>query len=74
MQDNVAHSNMFYGMRVHPEFYPLVNPCAGFTAFNQVPAVFQGLISYKNGIKGLIATQVRMSAPTSIHFSPFLCA
>ena len=20
---------MFYGLRVHPEFYPRVNPCAG---------------------------------------------
>lgn len=25
----------------------------------QVPAVFNGLISYKNGMKGAIATQVR---------------
>jgi hypothetical protein len=25
--DNAAHSNLFYGLRVHPEFYPLSNPC-----------------------------------------------
>jgi hypothetical protein len=25
--NNTAHSNMFYGLRVHPEFYPLASPC-----------------------------------------------
>lgn len=25
--NNRAHSNMFYGLRIHPEFYPRVNPC-----------------------------------------------
>lgn len=26
--------------------------------FQQVPAVFDGFVSYKNGVKGAIATQV----------------
>lgn len=56
-KDNVAHSNMFYGFRIHPEYYPIQRPCDSST-FQQVPAVFDGLISYKNGVKGAIATQV----------------
>lgn len=56
-KDNVAHSNMFYGFRIHPEYYPVQRPCDTST-FQQVPAVFDGLISYKNGVKGAIATQV----------------
>ncbi|KAG1667228.1 hypothetical protein FOA52_009793 [Chlamydomonas sp. UWO 241] len=60
-KNNRAHSNMFYGLRVHPEFYPTESPCtSGIDSgdFTQVPAVFDGLISYKNGVKGAIATQV----------------
>lgn len=58
-KDNVAHSNMFYGFRIHPEYYPIQRPCDMMSNFQQVPAVFDGLISYKNGVKGAIATQVR---------------
>ncbi|KAG2448780.1 hypothetical protein HYH02_006132 [Chlamydomonas schloesseri] len=56
-ENNVAHSNMFYGLRVHPEYYPRKEPCNG-NRFQQVPAVFNGLTTYKNGVKGAIATQV----------------
>ena len=50
---------MFYGLRVHPEYYPRNNPCNGFYGtFEQTPAVFDGLTAYKNGMKGAIATQV----------------
>lgn len=41
--------------RVHPEYYPKNNPCGG--DFVQTAAVFDGLVSYKNGMKGAIATQ-----------------
>ena len=57
-KNNVAHSNMFYGFRIHPEYYPIQRPCDMLNNFQQVPAVFDGLISYKNGVKGAIATQV----------------
>lgn len=59
--NNHAHSNLFYGLRVHPEYYPRHNPCQAFTSgttFQQVPAVFRGTVAYKNGVKGAIATQV----------------
>eukprot|EP00798_Chlamydomonas_sp_ICE-L_P018974 gene18974-25550_t len=59
--NNTAHSNMFYGLRIHPEFYPKQDPCRKINSaggYNQVPAVFNGLMSYKNGVKGAIATQV----------------
>lgn len=55
--NNTAHSNMFYGLRVHPEFYPLANPCRS-SDWTQIPAVFDGLLAYRNGIKGAIFTQV----------------
>lgn len=65
--NNTAHSNMFYGLRVHPEFLPVTNPCAydyDSTAVNygnlggaQVSATFQYLTAYKNGMKGAIMTQ-----------------
>ncbi|KAG2432951.1 hypothetical protein HXX76_008679 [Chlamydomonas incerta] len=58
-ENNVAHSNIFYGLRVHPEYYPKKEPCAD-NKFQQVPAVFNGLTTYKNGVKGAIATQVGM--------------
>ena len=25
--NNRAHSNMFYGLRIYPEYYPVANPC-----------------------------------------------
>lgn len=59
-KNNVAHSNMFYGFRIHPEYYPIQRPCDMLNNFQQVPAVFDGLISYKNGVKGAIATQVSL--------------
>jgi hypothetical protein len=54
--NNVAHSNMFYGLRIHPEYYPKTNPCD--STFQQLPAVFDGFIGYKNGVKGAMCTQV----------------
>jgi hypothetical protein len=62
-KDNVAHSNMFYGLRIFPEYYPKVNPCD--SSYNQLPAVFDGLVSYKNGMKCAIATQVRRRGMTA---------
>ncbi|EFJ47175.1 hypothetical protein VOLCADRAFT_92352 [Volvox carteri f. nagariensis] len=57
--NNTAHSNQFYGLRIHPEFYPRNVPCTGFSGiFQQVPAVFNGLVAYKNGVKGVVAGQV----------------
>ncbi|EFJ47176.1 hypothetical protein VOLCADRAFT_92353 [Volvox carteri f. nagariensis] len=57
--NNTAHSSMFYGLRIHPEFYPRNIPCNGFSGtFEQVPAVFNGLVAYKNGMKGAVGTQV----------------
>lgn len=57
-KDNVAHSNMFYGLHIHPEYLPIRRPCDKLTNYQQVPAVFDGLVSYKNGVKGVMATQV----------------
>ncbi len=48
---------MFYGLRIHPEFYSKFNPCDTDT-FDIKPAVFSGLQSYKNGMKCAISTQV----------------
>lgn len=43
-----------------PQSLPQV-PCNAFSSpFQQVPAVFDGLTAYKNGMKGAIATQVGM--------------
>ncbi|PNH00239.1 Fibrocystin-L, partial [Tetrabaena socialis] len=36
--NNSAHSNIFYGLRVHPEYYPKQDPCNSGT-FVQMPAV-----------------------------------
>lgn len=55
--NNVAHSNLLYGLRVFPEFYPNSRPCDPGKG-NHVLAEFRGLLSYKNGMKGAIATQV----------------
>lgn len=60
-RNNVAHSNMFYGLRIHPEYYPIQRPCDMFNNFQQVPAVFDGLISTKNGVKGVMATQASLA-------------
>ena len=54
---NVAHSNLVYGLRVFPEFYPNTEPCEPGKGDRSL-AVFEGLQSYKNGMKGAIATQV----------------
>ncbi|KXZ54727.1 hypothetical protein GPECTOR_4g796 [Gonium pectorale] len=57
--NNTAHSNMFYGLRIHPEYYPRNTPCNGFSSpFAQQPAVFNGLTAYKNGMKGAVGTQL----------------
>ncbi|KXZ47880.1 hypothetical protein GPECTOR_32g493 [Gonium pectorale] len=59
IQNNVAHSNMFYGFRIHPEYYPKTEPCRDMAySYNPVTAMIDGLTSYKNGMKGAIATQV----------------
>jgi hypothetical protein len=39
-------------------YYPIQRPCDMLWNFQQVPAVFDGLIAYKNGVKGAMATQV----------------
>ena len=57
--NNTAHSNMFYGLRIHPEYYPRNDPCKGFSGtFAQTPAIFTGLTAYKNGMKGFVGTQM----------------
>ncbi|KAJ9512732.1 hypothetical protein QJQ45_019041, partial [Haematococcus lacustris] len=60
--NNTAHSSMFYGLRIHPEYQPMLNPCGSQPdqggLFQQVPATFDGLVSYKNGMKGAIGTQL----------------
>lgn len=57
LSDPACCSNLFYGLRIHPEFYPSSSFC-GVSAASMVPAVFQGLTAYKNGVKGVVATQV----------------
>ncbi|KAL6747058.1 hypothetical protein V8C86DRAFT_3034101 [Haematococcus lacustris] len=47
--NNKAHSNKFYGLRIHPEWYPMRNPCAaspldGFW----VPFPQVGLVQFTN--------------------------
>ncbi|KXZ49223.1 hypothetical protein GPECTOR_22g814 [Gonium pectorale] len=58
--NNTAHSNLFNGLHIHPEYYPRNVPCNGFSVvpFAQQPAVFNGMTAYKNGIKGAAGTQV----------------
>ena len=46
---------------MQPPLAPLLqNPCEGFNSafLPHVPAVFDGMTAYKNGVKGAIATQV----------------
>jgi hypothetical protein len=69
-KDNVAHSNMFYGLRIFPEYYPKVNPCD--SSYNQLPAVFDGLVSYKNGMKCAIATQVRQQVLQTLQLASYI--
>eukprot|EP00775_Hariotina_reticulata_P007195 gene7195-7409_t len=59
-RNNVAHSNQFYGLRIHPEYYPRTDPCGWSRGqgWRLIPAVFEGLIGYKNGVNCLVATQV----------------
>jgi hypothetical protein len=61
---NTAHSNLRYGLRVFEEYFPSTDPCAPSRGV-AVPAVFEGLVAYKNGMKGAIATQVRVSPISS---------
>jgi hypothetical protein len=61
-----SSSFSFPPRRIHPEFYPVQVPCNGNIdnlgrPFVQVPAVFDGFLGFKNGMKGAIATQVRAS-------------
>jgi len=57
---NSSHSNRFYGVRVHPEWFPVENPCAGnqHTSQTKIPARLTNSRLYKNGMKGFVATQV----------------
>ena len=60
-EGNAAHSNRFYGLRVHPEWFPEENPChtAGRkVSKTKVPAHLRDFRGYKNGVKGVVATQV----------------
>ncbi|GIL42086.1 hypothetical protein Vafri_130 [Volvox africanus] len=55
---NMAHSHLMYGMRIHPEYYPMRSRF-GFGAFDQLKvAVFQGLVAFRNGFKGFAASSV----------------
>eukprot|EP00878_Enallax_costatus_P024164 GHUV01025763.1.p1 GENE.GHUV01025763.1~~GHUV01025763.1.p1 ORF type:complete len:516 (+),score=80.92 GHUV01025763.1:1100-2647(+) len=58
-KNNLAHSNQFYGLRIHPEYYQQSCPCCG--QWNLTPARFEGLIGYKNGVNCVVATQVRQA-------------
>eukprot|EP00798_Chlamydomonas_sp_ICE-L_P008885 gene8886-3764_t len=49
--NNRAHSNMFYGLRIHPQYFPKEVPCRGWS-YAQSPAVFQ------NGVKGVVGTEL----------------
>jgi hypothetical protein len=68
-EGNRAHSSMFYGLRIFPEFYPSSNPCGSGDQGNSIKAEFRGLTSYKNGMKCAIATQVRTAWPMFTHFA-----
>eukprot|EP00879_Flechtneria_rotunda_P011345 GHRR01011850.1.p1 GENE.GHRR01011850.1~~GHRR01011850.1.p1 ORF type:complete len:1721 (+),score=430.30 GHRR01011850.1:1256-6418(+) len=70
-KNNVAHSNQFYGLRIHPEYYARVDPCgwSSGNAWNLVPAVFEGLVGYKNGVNCLVATQAGV-----VQFHNMTCA
>lgn len=60
-RNNLAHSNQFYGLRIHPEYYQMAsNPCSA--QWNLKPARFEGLIGYKNGVNCVVATQVSRPA------------
>jgi hypothetical protein len=64
-ENNRAHSNMFYGLRIFPEFYPSSNPCGGDKR-NAIKAEFRNFTSYKNGMKCAIATQVAPTLPLRV--------
>ncbi|GIL74261.1 hypothetical protein Vretifemale_4328 [Volvox reticuliferus] len=56
--NNMAHSHLLYGMRIHPDYYPMSSR-SGFGAFDQLTvAVFQGLVAFRNGFKGFAASSV----------------
>jgi len=65
---NAAHSNLRYGLRIFPEYYPNSEPCNNNRG-TSVPAIFEGFRGYKNGMKGAIATQT-----TGVIFRDFLIA
>lgn len=68
-RDNVAHSNNQYGLRIWNKFVPTTNPCSPWKYDNSnpsaagapypsnpaIPAIFENLISWKNGANGAIA-------------------
>lgn len=64
-EGNRAHSSMFYGLRIFPEFYPSSNPC-GTDKGNPIKAEFEDFSAYRNGMKCAIATQARAKHP-SLH-------
>lgn len=49
-RDNVAHSNGRYGLRIYEVFKPRQRPCDPSSPF--VTAVFQHVLSYRNGLNG----------------------
>ncbi len=40
--NNLAHSNMFYGLRIHPQYFPTADACAISQGYQRAdaPAVF----------------------------------
>jgi len=60
-EGNAAHSNRFYGVRVHPEWHPEEAPCVQSgrqISKARIPAVLTDFRGYSNGMKGFVATQV----------------
>ena len=51
--NNTVHSNAQIGMRIYPEYTPLVNPCDSTSA--PAPQYFYKLLSFRNGGNGLFS-------------------
>ena len=64
-ENNVAHSNGRYGLRVYDEYYPRMNPCQPVSSTNPyVEAKFNGLFSYFNNVNGI---QISAVAHVRLH-------
>ena len=55
--NNRAHSNMFYGLRIHPEYYPAANPCS---------------VDPTNLNKPFVQVQISLTAPMFVHSTGIL--